>query len=200
MLVWALNRQLTPIDKEEVGARVLRDGLRMTISLYDASVGCFIQTLGGVAGVLERGLAHCLDCNLDPQSIVETRLTEDMLPFGFQVEEVAHHSLGAIEGARSGRFAPSPRNPPSAYAVLQQIVADALDGLQKITPAEIDALAENDVICAVRQPITFVAKDFLLTSALPNCYFHATTAYNILRMRGAPLGKRDYLGRLKIKR
>ena len=55
----------------------------MAISLYDASVACFLQTLGGVDGFLSRGLAHCQERNIDPNEIVETRLFPDMLPFRY---------------------------------------------------------------------------------------------------------------------
>ena len=65
----------------------------MAISLYDLSVASFLQTMGGVAGFLQRGLDHCRDNNTDPSEIVETRLYGDMLPFRFQIVSVAHHSL-----------------------------------------------------------------------------------------------------------
>jgi hypothetical protein len=66
-------------------------------------VASFLQTLGGVAGFLQRGLDHFRDNHTDPSEIVETRLYGDMLPFRFQIVSVAHHSLGAIEGARPVR-------------------------------------------------------------------------------------------------
>jgi len=72
----------------------------MAISLYDVSVRCFLQTLGAVAGFLERGHAHLTANGVDPNEFVETRLYPDMLPFRFQIISVAHHSLGAIEGAK----------------------------------------------------------------------------------------------------
>ena len=73
----------------------------MAISLYDISVASFLQTLGGVAGFLDKGLSHCETAGIDLNELVETRLRPDMLPFRFQVIAVAHHSLGAIEGVTS---------------------------------------------------------------------------------------------------
>ena len=67
----------------------------MAISLYDVSVTSFLQTLGGVAGFLDKGLTHCKATGIDLNELVETRLQPDMLPFRFQVIAVAHHSLGA---------------------------------------------------------------------------------------------------------
>ena len=69
----------------------------MTTTFYDCTVACFLQTLGGVAGFLDKGLAHFAAHKVDPEEIVDTRLIPDMLPFRFQVIAVAHHSLGAIE-------------------------------------------------------------------------------------------------------
>ena len=74
----------------------------MAISLYDASVGCYLQTLGAVESFLGKGAAHCTEKGLDSNEIVETRLFADMLPFRFQLLSVAHHSLGAIP-RRAGR-------------------------------------------------------------------------------------------------
>src|SRR5665213_4289168 len=102
----------------------------MAISLYDLSVSCFLQALGGVAGFMDKGLAHCRDNGIDPTEIVETRLFPDMLPFRFQILSIAHHSLGAIEGVKNGLFAPQREIPLLDYAGLQKIIADARDALQ----------------------------------------------------------------------
>jgi len=172
----------------------------MATSLYDLSVACFLQTLGGVAGFLDRGLSHCQDNNLDPEEIVDTRLFPDMLPFRFQVLSVTHHSLGAIEGVKAGLFSPALQLPPLTYAELQKAVADAQAALKALDPAEVNALEGKDVAFQFREmKMPFTAEGFLLSFSLPNLHFHATTAYDILRMKGVPLGKRDYMGPLRLK-
>ena len=170
----------------------------MAITLYDLSVGCFLQTLGAVEGFLAKGLAHCEEKGIDPDQIVGTRLCEDMLPFRFQIVAVAHHSAGAIEGAKAGHF--SPPGPSTAdYAGLQKLVADARNSLEELTPGEVNALEGKDVIFTVRDmKLPFKAEGFLQSFSLPNFYFHATTAYDILRHKGVPIGKRDYMGRMKL--
>ena len=80
----------------------------MAISLYDISVSNYLQVLGGITGVLEKGAEFAKDNNLDLAEIVDTRLRPDMLPFRFQVISAAHHSLGAIKGIREGVFSPPP--------------------------------------------------------------------------------------------
>src|SRR6185295_1167967 len=118
----------------------------MATSLYDFSVANYLQTLGGVSGFLERGLSHFNDNNVDPNEIVETRLFADMLPFRFQLQSVAHHSLGAIDGVKKGLFQPPPQIPPLDYRGLQKLVADTRETLQKLTPAEVNALEGKDVL------------------------------------------------------
>ena len=172
----------------------------MAISLYDLSVANYLQTLGAVGSFLEKGLAHFTANNVDLGEIVETRLFPDMLPFSFQLRSVAHHSLGAIEGVKKGLFQPPPQAPAYDYRGLQQLVAEAQEALQKVTPAEVNALEGKDVVFQLRDfKLPFTAEGFLLSFSLPNFYFHATTAYDILRMKGVPIGKRDYMGQMRLR-
>jgi hypothetical protein len=172
----------------------------MAVSLYDLSVASYRQTLTGVAGFMDRGLDHCRETGLDPNEIVETRLYGDMLPFRFQIWSVAHHSVGAIEGVKKGVFTPPPQLPELDYAGLQKVVADARATLDGMTAAEVDALAGGDLVFQFRDfKMPFTAEGFLLSFSLPNFYFHATTAYDILRSKGVPLGKRDFMGPLRLK-
>ena len=170
----------------------------MAISLYDSTVGSFLQTLGAVEGFLAKGLAHCKENNIDPNEIVETRLYADMLPFRFQVVAAAHHSAGAIAGAKAGAFAP-PGPSTADYAGLQKLVSDAKQALESVKPEEVNALEGKDVTFSVRDmKLPFKAEGFLMTFSMPNFHFHATTAYDILRSKGVPLGKRDYMGKMKL--
>ncbi|MFZ5668396.1 MAG: DUF1993 domain-containing protein [Pseudomonadota bacterium] len=171
----------------------------MAITLYDITVGQFLQTAGAVEGFLARGLAHCGDNGVDPESLVGARLAPDMLPLSFQCASVAHHSLGAIRAAKAGTAGP-PTAQPATYADCQALIAEATAGLRALTPDEVDALAGVDVVFSVGSlKLPFTGEGFLLSFALPNFYFHATTAYDILRANGVPLGKRDFMGQLKLK-
>jgi len=171
----------------------------MSISLYDVSVRSFLQSLEGAVGFLEKGAAFCREKGIDPQEVVETRLFPDMLPFSFQVISIAHHSMGAIEGVKAGLFGVSTAGGLD-YAGLQALVAQARSGLQALTPDEVNALEGRDVLFQIGEfKMPFTAENFLMSFSLPNLHFHATTAYDILRMKGAPLGKRDYMGTPRIK-
>lgn len=172
----------------------------MAIPLSDVSLTSFLQVLGGVAGFLDKGKAHCEAKGIDLATVVETRLQPDMLPFRFQVISVAHHSLGAIEGVQKGLFQPPSGVANQDYAALQNIIADARAKLQKVDKASIDKLEGKDVVFQLGdRKMPFTAEGFLMSFSLPNLHFHATTAYDILRMTGAPIGKRDYMGQMRMK-
>jgi hypothetical protein len=173
----------------------------MAVARYDLSVTNYLQTLGAVEGFLAKGLTHFQEGNSDPNAVLDERLYSDMLPFKFQVWATAHHSLGAIKGVKEGVFGPpSPIPATMDYAGLQKAVAEAREALQKVTPDEVEAVQGKDVTFQLpSMKIPFTAEGFLLSFSLPNFYFHATTAYDILRHKGVPLGKRDFLGRMRIK-
>jgi len=172
----------------------------MAISLYDVSVTSFLQVLGAVSGFLDKGLAHCRETGLDPETIVETRLHDDMLPFRFQIVSVAHHSRGALAGAKAGVFHPPGGVAELDYAGLQGLIADARRELQALTPEEVNALEGRDMIFQLgTRQMPFTVEGFLLSFSTPNLHFHATTAYDILRQAGVPIGKRDYMGQIRLK-
>ena len=172
----------------------------MAFSLYDATVANYLQILGAVGGFLEKSLTHFQEKGIDPAEIVQSRLTHDMQPLRFQIVSVAHHSRGAMEAAKSGVFIPPSAKPDLDYAALQALVTEARDELSVLRPEDINALLGHDVTFKVGdRALPFTAEGFLMSFSLPNFFFHATTAYDILRHKGAPLGKRDFLGKLKLK-
>lgn len=172
----------------------------MAISLFDATVRSWLQGLSAAQGFLDKGLVHCREGGLDTGELLATRLWPDMLPLRFQIHSIVHHSVGAVEGARQGLFRPPGDLPELDYAGMQAKVAAALETLGGLEAAEIDALADRDLVFELRgRQMPFRVEDFLLSFSLPNFWFHATTAYDILRHKGVPIGKRDFLGALRLK-
>ncbi len=172
----------------------------MATSLYDLGVASYLQTVGAVSGFLERGAKHCQETGADPDELVDVRLFDDMLPFHFQIRSVAHHSVGALEGVKSGLFLPPAAVGPLPYADLQAMMAQTETALKALTPDEVNGWAGKDVAFQIGdRKIPFTAENFILSFSLPNFHFHATTAYDILRMKGVPLGKRNYLGHMRMK-
>ena len=170
----------------------------MAISLYDISVASYLQILDAMSGVLDKGAAFAAEKGIDLDSIVNTRLHDDMNPFHFQVVSVWHHSLGAMRGAKEGVFSP----PPSLdldYAGLQGLVKEASTELRELSENKVNALAGKAMKFKMGDfEIPFTVEGFILSFSLPNFYFHATTTYDILRMQGVPLGKMDFLGNLRV--
>lgn len=172
----------------------------MAISFYDMTVPAFQQTLGAMEKVLERGLTHAREKGVDPQELAEVRLFPDMMPLRFQIVSVAHHSRGALDAAKSGVFSPPSGKSGIDYAGLQALVAETRAALAALSPDAVNALEGNEIVFHLGdRQLPFTAVGFLQSFSLPNFYFHATTAYDILRHKGVSLGKRDFLGRLQIK-
>jgi hypothetical protein len=172
----------------------------MAFSLYAAIVPGYRQILGAVAGLTAKAETFCTEKGIVPQELIQARLAPDMLPFAYQVKSAAVHSLGAIEGVRRGVFSPDRTAPPESFAALQARIAETLTALAAIDAAEIDGFLGRDMrFVAGERQVGYTAEDFLLSFSQPNFYFHAATAYDILRWKGVPLGKRDFLGQTRSK-
>jgi len=173
----------------------------MAFSLYAATIPTYQQTLGAIAGLLATAEAFCAEKALPPSELIEARLAPDMFPFAYQVKSTAVHSLGAIEGVRRGVFSPDMTTPPQDFAGLKSRIAETLAAIEAIEPAEVDGFMGHDMCFAFGdRRLDFTAENFLLSFSQPNFYFHATTTYDILRWKGVPIGKRDFMGKVRIKR
>jgi uncharacterized protein len=172
----------------------------MTFSLYDATVASYLQTLSATETVLIKSLDHFRQKDIDPARIVEMRLCADMHPLRLQVTLLAHHSWGAIEAARKGLFEPLSSNPNLDYAMLLALLTETRTEIASLAPEVVNGLADRDVKVKIGdREMSFTAERFLVSFSLPNFFFHATTAYDILRQNGAPIGKRDFIGKLRLK-
>lgn len=170
------------------------------ISLYTATVPAFRQIVDAAQGVLIKAAAFAAETGIDPATLVDARLASDMLPLAYQVKSLATHSIGAFDGVRAGVFSPDRSALPADMAAMTALLAETATTLAAIDPAEIDALTGRDMAFVMGEyRMEYLAENFLLSFSLPNFYFHATTAYGILRAQGVTLGKRDYLGRPRIK-
>jgi hypothetical protein len=173
----------------------------MAFSLHAATIPSNLQILGAVAGLVDKAEAHCTETGMAPEELLQARLAEDMLPFAYQVKSTVVHSLGAIEGVRAGVFSPDRSAFPLDFAGLRAAVTKGRDALAAIEPAEVDGFIGRDMRFSMGDMhMDFRAEDFLLSFSQPNFYFHATTAYDILRWKGVGLGKRDFIGQPRLKR
>jgi len=173
----------------------------MSFSLYAATVPSYQQILGAVSRLLLTAEAFCSEKGVAPDDIVQARLAEDMHPFAYQVKSTAVHSLGAIEAVRKGVFSPDNTPPPETFAALKTRITGTLAAIETIEAGEVDAFIGRDMRFAFGdRHVDFTAENFLLSFSQPNFYFHATTVYDILRWKGIPIGKRDFMGKLRLKK
>jgi len=171
----------------------------MSISLYEISVGSYVQILDGTLNVLAKGAEYFADQGIDADALLDEGLCDDMLPLSFQLRSVAHHSLGCIRGLEAGLFQPPPEQPTRSYSEYQQWLAEVKSELEGISADHLESLMGKPVLFKMGDfELPFTAENFVLSFSLPNFYFHATTAYNLLRQRGVKLGKADYLGPMKF--
>ncbi|MGH8148857.1 MAG: DUF1993 domain-containing protein [Steroidobacteraceae bacterium] len=173
----------------------------MAFSLYAATIPSYQQILGSVSGLIDSAEAFCNEKGIAPQELVQARLIADMLPFAYQVKSTIVHSIGAIEGVRKGVFSPDMTPSPETFAELRAKVAEAVAALGAVKPAEMDGFLGRDMRFSMgERHMDFTAESFLLSFSQPNFYFHATTAYSILRARGVQIGKRNFMGSLRLKK
>lgn len=170
----------------------------MSFSLYEAVVPSMIQIL--VAG--QGWITKCKDCGTPEEELADAKLIEDMYPFAYQVKSMVVHSVGAIEGVRRGTFSPDMNEPPRALEAMRDNLAAAEATLRALAKEEVDGFigGETHFVFAPRNiDLPFASEDFLLSFSQPNFYFHASTAYGILRSRGLKVGKLDFMGPLRLK-
>lgn len=166
----------------------------MTISMYQASVPVFIRMLNNLAAILEKAAAHAEAKKIDPAVLINFRLYPDMLPFSKQIQIAADAAkLGTARLA--GIESPKYQDNETTFPELIARVRKTIEYLETLKPEQIDGSEEKEIsIPSHGSTLTYRGQDLLLHRALPNLYFHITTAYAILRHNGVELGKRDYLG------
>lgn len=173
----------------------------MPLTLYDAIVPTWMQVTGSVQGLIDKAEQWCTDEGHAPSELIGACLATDMLPFAYQVKSCWVHSALALEGAKAGSFAPHMDPPPDSFDGLRDLLDQAVSVMKETDADELEAIAGNDMVFTIGDKfrLDFTVQNFLLGFSNPNFFFHATTAYDILRMKGIEIGKRDYLGQLPVK-
>lgn len=173
----------------------------MPLSLHAAFVPSALQMLGASRWLVDKAESWCGEQGCGHDALTGARLVDDMLAFDYQVKSIAVHTRGAIEGVREGVFAPDMSEPPATFDAMREKLDEAIGALEAASEEEMEGWIGRPMRFLLgEKAIDFTAEEFLLSFSQPNFYFHAATAYDILRMKGVPLGKRDFMGRLRIKR
>ena len=166
----------------------------MTISMYSASVPVFRNMLGNLSHFLDKAQAHAEARKFDPQVLVDGRLAPDMLPLKRQVQIACDASKNGL-ARLAGMDAPKFEDNESTLAELKERIRKTLDFLDSVPRAKVDGCEDRDITFPAGRDTTRTLKGeaYLLNWALPNLFFHVTTAYAILRHNGVELGKTDHL-------
>jgi hypothetical protein len=166
----------------------------MAITMYRASVPVFVQYLTAFSTILTKAAEHCAARKIDPSVLVSARLSPDMFALARQVQIATDHAKGAA-ARLSGREVPSYPDTEATFEDLKARVAKTLDYVQSVKESDFEGSDDKEIVLkAGGQERHYTGIDYLTTFALPNFFFHITTAYGILRHCGVEIGKRDFMG------
>jgi hypothetical protein len=168
----------------------------MSISMYQASVPVFVRALENLSAILHKGAAHAEAKKIDPSVLINARLYPDMLPLSRQIQIASDHARGA-PARLAGQERPPMDDTETTFDQLQERIAKTIAYAKSLTPAQIDGSEEREITLQLRVgEVKLKGEPYLLGFAIPNFYFHAATAYAILRHSGVEIGKLDFLGPL----
>lgn len=167
----------------------------MSISPYDLSIPAFQRGFAALSKLLDKAEAFAEEKKIKPEVLVNARLAPDMLSLAGQVQRMSDTAKGAA-ARLTGTDAPSFADEETTLADLRERIEKTTAYLASVSESAFEGAEERTVVLKTRQQeVSFTGKDYLLTFAIPNFYFHLTTAYAILRHNGVAVGKLDFLGR-----
>lgn len=165
----------------------------MAITMYSASVPQFLQLLAGLKNVIEKAEQQSEARKIDPVVLLNWRLAPDMFTLARQVRQASEHAFGA--GRAAGIEVPKLPEIDGSFGEMKGRLDKTIDYLKGLTAAQLDGKEDSQITVTVGgQPRQFKAQNYLFHFAMPNFYFHLTTAYTILRHVGIEIGKRDFMG------
>jgi len=167
----------------------------MKISMHAMSVDLFVNALGNLSWVLEKAAANAALRKFDASVLLAARLAPDMLPLTRQVQtagDISKNAVARLAGLEPPRF----EDTETSIEELRARLARTIDYLHSVPASALDGAETRDIkLPGGERTLEFKGLEFLQRWAIPNVYFHVTTAYNILRHNGVDLGKRDFLNR-----
>ena len=165
----------------------------MKISMHALSVDIFANTLGNLSFLLEKAAKNAASRKIEPGVLLASRLAPDMLPLTRQVQiacDLAKNSVARLAAQEPPRF----EDTETSIDQLRVRIARTIDFLKSVPASALEGSETRDIkVPAGERTLEFKGLDYLQRWAIPNVFFHVTTAYNILRHNGVDLGKRDFL-------
>ena len=164
----------------------------MATELYDLTVPVFTRALNALSGLLDKAVAHAGEAGAE--ALLANRLVPDMHPLSKQVQ-IACDGAKLCVARLSGAEAPVNEDVETTIPELKARIAATLEWIGSVPREAIDGQEDREVV--LKFPggeWPFKGQAYVIGFALPNFFFHVTTAYGLLRQAGVPLGKRDFLG------
>jgi uncharacterized protein len=165
----------------------------MKVSMHAMSAEVFTNTLGNLSAILEKAAANAAQRKFDASVLLAARLAPDMLPLTRQVQiaaDIAKSCVARLAGQEPPRF----EDTESTIEQLRARLARTIDFLNSVPASALEGSETRDIkLPAGERTLQFTGLDLLRRWAIPNVFFHVTTAYAILRHNGVDLGKRDFL-------
>jgi len=167
----------------------------MTLSMHSASAPVFARMLTNLLSWLDKAEAHAAARKFDTANYLGLRLAPDMLPFTRQIQ-IASDAAKACMARLAGVEAPKWDDNEASFDDLRARVRKTVDYVNSFSATQIDGSEERQILVPRRtsEPLLFRGEDYLKHYAVPNLYFHLTTAYALLRQGGVEIGKADFLG------
>jgi hypothetical protein len=169
----------------------------MSVSLYDVSIPVFTLSLSNLAAILDKAAGHAENKKIDPKVLPTARLIIDMLPLSSQIQIACDTAKGAA--ARLADIeVPKHADTETTIDELKARVVKTLDFIKTIKREQMQGAETREIVLQFPQTtLKFTGVNYLTNFALPNFFFHVTTAYALLRKNGVDLGKRDFLGQIQ---
>jgi hypothetical protein len=169
----------------------------MSLSIYQASIPVFSHALGNLSVILEKAAAHAQAANLAPAELLDARLAPDMYELKRQVQAASDCAVGCaglLADVETAALAAG----ETSFAELQARLERAIGFLVGLDAKLFEGAQSRTVAMKLPQggELKFTGQDYLFKFALPNFFFHVTTAYALLRHKGVAIGKADYLGKI----
>lgn len=168
----------------------------MNLSVYQAAIPPIVRMLNNLGAILDKAATHATEHKIDPSVLLGYRLYPDMLPMIRQVQIATDHAKGCA-ARLAGHEPPKYEDNEASFPELAARIAKTVAYLESFKPAQFEGAEERAVTVPMRdRTLNYDGLTYLLGFALPNFYFHVTTAYDILRHCGVKIGKRDFIGKL----
>ncbi|MBL0371739.1 DUF1993 domain-containing protein [Rhizobium sp. KVB221] len=167
----------------------------MSISLHSVATLSILPRFKGLKAALNQAEAFCTEKKIDPSVLLNARLAPDMRSLISQVQLSSDHAKGAFYRT-AGLPLPSLADTEQSFADLHARIDKTVDLIGDVSAAQMEGRENADIVLKFpRGEMNFTGEGYLIGFALPNFYFHVTTAYAILRHNGMPLGKSMFMGR-----